>query len=119
LLPVNTNTAANTFTNFLDTQGSSLTPAQQETLAAQVNSLGLGGEADLSFYSLPGDLGAATGYLQLAQGLQSGDNLVIANGLNVISDGALDSAMKHAIGNIAAGTHAGEAANDDEMREVA
>ncbi len=53
--------------------------------------------------NLPGDLGAAAGYLQLAQGLQSGDSLVIANGINVISDGALDSAMNQAFGTTAAG----------------
>jgi hypothetical protein len=53
--------------------------------------------------NLPGDLGTAAGYLQLAQGLQSGDNLVIANGINVISDGALDGAMNQAFGTTAAG----------------
>jgi hypothetical protein len=53
--------------------------------------------------NLPGDLGAAAGYLQLAQGLQSGDNLVIANGINVISDHALDNAMNEAIGSSTAG----------------
>jgi hypothetical protein len=210
------NTNTNSFSNFLDTQGSNLTPAQQTALAAQVNSLGLGGEGDLSFYSLPGggalianadgdivgevnlnsatgslnlratgidadgnavevsnhiqqngaaltegqynaqaqqqvanmfnslmavnnwddlsglgklsalanlynavdklgeafnatgnnlpgDLGAAAGWLSLAQGLESGDDLIIANGLNIISDGALDSALNQAFGNTAAG----------------
>jgi Cadherin-like domain/Bacterial Ig domain len=208
-------TNANTFSNFLDAQGSNLSPAQQTALANQIDKLGLGGEGDLSFYSLPGggalianadgdivgemvhsssgdlqlkatgidadgntvdvnthigeqgqtlnegqynaqvqqqatamfnslmavnnwdhlndvgklsalvnlynatdklgeafgatgdnlpgDLGAAAGYLQLAQGIQSGDNLVIANGINVISDGALDSAMNQAFGTTAAG----------------
>jgi Uncharacterized alpha/beta hydrolase domain (DUF2235) len=47
-------TNANTFSNFLDAQGSSLSPAQQTALATQIDKLGLGGEADLSFYSLPG-----------------------------------------------------------------
>ncbi|MFY7905977.1 MAG: cadherin-like domain-containing protein, partial [Burkholderiaceae bacterium] len=211
------NTAnTNTLTNFLSAQGSSLTPAQQTALAAQVNSLGLGDAGGLSFYSLPGggalianadgdivgevhlnsatgslnlratgfdadgnsvevshhiqqngdaltegqynaqvqqqaahmfnslmavnnwddlkdlgklsalanlynatdklgeafnatgdnlpgDLGAAAGWLSLAQGLQSGDDLIIANGINVISDGALDSALNQAFGNTAAG----------------
>jgi len=211
------NTAnTNTLTNYLGTQGSNLTPAQQTALAAQVNSLGLGGEGDLSFYSLPGggalianadgdivgevnlnsatgslnlratgidadgntvevshhiqqngaaltegqynaqaqqqaanmfnslmavnnwddlsgvgklsalanlynaadnlgeafsatgnnlpgDLGAAAGWLSLAQGLESGDDLIIANGINIISDGALDSALNQAFGNTAAG----------------
>jgi PIN domain nuclease of toxin-antitoxin system len=46
--------STNTFSNFLDTQGGSLSPAQQTALATQIDSLGLGGEADLSFYSLPG-----------------------------------------------------------------
>jgi hypothetical protein len=205
----------NTFTNFLDAQGSTLTPAQQNTLATQLDKLNLGGEGDLSFYSLPnggalianadgdivgeinrsstgnlnlkataisadgstievsshiqqngealtegeynaqtqkqasamfnslmaannwdhlsdvgklsalvnlynatdklgeafgasgnnlpGDLGAAAGWLSLAQGIQSGDDLIIANGINIISDGALDSAMNQAFGNTAAG----------------
>ena len=206
----------NTLTNFLSAQGSSLTPAQQSALALQVNSLGLGGESGLSFYSLPGggalianadgdivgevnlhsatgslnlrataidaegnavevsqhiqqngaaltegqynaqvqqqaanmfnslmavnnwdnlsdlgkfsalanlynaadnlgeafsatgnnlpgDLGAAAGWLSLAQGLQSGDDLIIANGINIISNGALDSALNQAFGNTAAG----------------
>jgi hypothetical protein len=256
--PATTNT--NTLNNFLDTQGSALTPAQQTALAAQVNSLGLGGEGSLSFYALPGggalisnangdivgeinlnsatgslnlkatgidakgnsvevnqhistqgeslsqtqynaqtqaqasamfnslmavnqwddmndlgklsalvnlynatdklgeafgatgnnlpgDLGAAAGYLQLAQGLQSGDSLIIVNGINVISDGAFDSAMNQAFGNTAAGeavpylsyalairnfaenpeqavltmagTYAGEAANDGLFRSAA
>ncbi len=53
--------------------------------------------------NLPGDLGAAAGWLSLAQGLQSGDDLIIANGINVISDGALDSALNQAFGNTAAG----------------
>ena len=53
--------------------------------------------------NLPGDLGVATGYLQLAQGIQSGDSLVIANGLNVISDGVLDSAINEAFGNTVTG----------------
>ena len=53
--------------------------------------------------NLPGDLGAAAGYLQLAQGLQSGDSLVIANGLNVVSDHALDNAMNNALGSTAEG----------------
>jgi hypothetical protein len=39
----------------------------------------------------------------LAQGIQSGDDLIIANGINIISDGALDSAMNQAFGNTAAG----------------
>ena len=97
--------------------------------------------------NLPGDLGAAAGYLQLAQGIQSGDNLVIANGVNVVSDHALDNAMNNALGSTAegeavpylsyalavrnfadnpeqamlnaAGTCMGEAANDDDIREVA
>jgi len=249
----------NTFSHFLDAQGSNLTSKQQDALASQIDKLGLGGEGDLSFYSLPGggalianadgdivgeinlsstgdlnlkatgidangnsvevnnhigeqgsvqtqseynaatqqqaaamfnslmavnkwdhltdvgklsalvnlynatdklgeafgatgdnlpgDLGAAAGYLQLAQGMQSGDGLIIANGLNSISDGALDSAMNQAFGNTAAGeavpylsyalairnfednpeqalmtmagTYVGVAANDDEMRKVA
>ncbi len=213
----NTSTPANpnTFTNFLDAQGSTLSPAQQNTLATQLDKLNLGGEGDLSFYSLPnggaliansdgdivgeinrsstgdlnlkataisadgstievsghiqqngealtegqynaqtqqqasamfnslmaannwdhlsdvgklsalvnlynatdklgesfgasgdnlpGDLGAAAGWFSLAQGIQSGDNLIIANGINIISDGALDSAMNQAFGNTAAG----------------
>jgi hypothetical protein len=207
----NVSTNPNSFTNFLGSQGSSLTPAQQDALATQIDSLGLGGEGDVSFYALPGggvlianangdivgeinrsatgdlnlkatvidgngnsfevnnhigeqgqvvsdnamvqaqasnmfnslmavnnwdhlsdlgklsalvnlynatdklgeafgatgdnlpgDLGAAAGYLQLAQGIQSGDNLVIANGINVVSDGALDGAMNQAFGNTAA-----------------
>ena len=53
--------------------------------------------------NLPGDLGAAAGWLSLAQGIQSGDDLIIANGINIISDGALDSAMNQAFGNTAAG----------------
>jgi hypothetical protein len=205
----------NTFTTFLETQGSNLTPAQQNALATQLDKLNLGGEGDLSFYSLPnggtlianadgdivgeinrsstgdlnlkatsisadgssievsshiqqngealtegeynaqtqkqasamfnslmaannwdhlsdvgklsalvnlynatdklgeafgasgnnlpGDLGAAAGWLSLAQGIQSGDDLIIANGINIISDGALDSAMNQAFGNTAAG----------------
>ena len=209
-------TPSNTLTNFLSAQGSSLTPAQHTALALQVNSLGLGGESGLSFYSLPGggalianadgdivgevnlhsatgslnlrataidaegnavevsqhiqqngaaltegqynaqvqqqaanmfnslmavnnwdnlsdlgkfsalanlynaadnvgeafsatgnnlpgDLGAAAGWLSLAQGLQSGDDLIIANGINIISNGALDSALNQAFGNTAAG----------------
>jgi hypothetical protein len=205
----------NTLNSYLDTQGNALSSAQQTTLATQIDQLGLGGEGDLSFYSLPsggalianadgdivgeivhsnsgdlnlrataidangntvevnnhiseqgqsltegqynaqvqqqatamfnslmaannwdnltdvgklsalvnlynatdklgeafgatgdnlpGDLGAAAGYLQLAQGIQSGDNLVIANGINIVSDGALDGAMNQAFGNTAAG----------------
>ena len=53
--------------------------------------------------NLPGDLGAASGWLSLAQGLQSGDSLIIANGINVVSDRALDNAMNEAFGNTAAG----------------
>jgi len=34
--------------------------------------------------------------------LQSGDNLIIANGINVVSDHALDNAMNEAFGNTAA-----------------
>ena len=47
---------------------------------------------------LAGDLGAAASYLQLAQGIQSGDKLVIVNAVNALSEGA---------------------ANDDQMRKVA
>jgi hypothetical protein len=46
-------TNTNTFTNFLGAQGKSLTPAQQSALANQIDKLNLGGEGDLSFYSLP------------------------------------------------------------------
>jgi hypothetical protein len=53
--------------------------------------------------NLPGDLGAAAGWLSLAQGLQSGDNLVIANGINIISDHALDNALGEAFGSSSAG----------------
>jgi hypothetical protein len=246
----------NTFSNYLDGQGSSLTTKQQDALTTQIDQLNLGGEGDLSFYSLPnggalianadgeivgeivhsnsgdlnlrataidsngntievnnhigeqgqvvsdnamvqaqaanmfnslmavnnwehlsdlgklsalvnlynatdklgeafgatgdnlpGDLGAAAGWLSLAQGIQSGDNLIIANGINVVSDGALDSAMNEAFGSTAAGesvpylsyalairnfadnpeqamltaagTYVAEAANDDDIREVA
>ena len=232
-----------TLENYLNTEGSNLTPKQQDALASQLDQLNLGGEGDLSFYSLPsggvlianadgdivgeilraesgdlnlrataiaadgstvqvsqhineqgnvqtqgeyntqtqaqasamfnslmavnnwdnltdvgklsalvnlynatdklgeafnatgdnlpGDLGAAAGYLQLAQGLQSGDNLVIANGINVISDGALDSAMNQAFGNTAAGEavpylsyalavrNFEQAANEESFRSVA
>ena len=97
--------------------------------------------------NLPGDLGAASGWLSLAQGLQSGDSLIIASGINVVSDRVLDNAMNEAFGNTAAGESVpylsyalairnfednparsigtlagmcfGEAANDDEIREVA
>jgi hypothetical protein len=252
-------TSTNTLNNYLDGQGGTLSTAQQTALATQIDKLGLGGEGELSFYSLPsggalianadgnivgeilraesgdlnlratgiaadgstvqvsqhineqgtvqtqgeyntqtqaqasamfnslmaannwdhltdvgklsalvnlynatdklgeafgatgdnlpGDLGAAAGYLQLAQGIQSGDNLVIANGVNVVSDHALDNAMNNALGSTAegeavpylsyalavrnfadnpeqamlnaAGTCMGEAANDDDIREVA
>jgi hypothetical protein len=207
--------STNTFSNYLDGQGSSLTTKQQDALTTQIDQLNLGGEGDLSFYSLPGggvlianadgdivgeiiraesgdlnlratgldadgntvdvnnhisehgrslpegqynaqvqqqatamfnsltavnnwehlsdlgklsalvnlynatdklgeafgatgdnlpgDLGAAAGWLSLAQGIQSGDNLIIANGINVVSDGALDSAMNEAFGSTAAG----------------
>ena len=53
--------------------------------------------------NLPGDLSVAAGYLQLAQGLQSGDSLIIANGINVVSDHALDNAMNNALGSTAEG----------------
>jgi hypothetical protein len=208
----------NTFTNFLEAQGSTLTPAQQNALATQISQLNLGGEGDLSFYSLPnggelianadgdivgeinrsasgnlnlkasgidadgnsvqvnqhidsagttltdtqytkaqtqqvlgdinqgldlfnalsniqnwsqlsdvgklsavvglynaidglgaafsgsgnnlpGDLGAAAGWLSLAQGLQSGDGFVIAAGLNSVSDQALEGALNSAFGS--------------------
>ncbi len=208
----------NTFTHFLDAQGSTLSPAQQNALATQLDKLNLGGEGDLSFYSLPnggalianadgdivgeivhsnsgnlnlratgidtdgntvevnnhigeggdvqtqdqytkaqtqqvlgdinqgldlfnalsniqnwsqlsdvgklsavvglynaidglgaafsgtgnnlpGDLGAAAGWLSLAQGLQSGDGFVIAAGLNSVSDQALDGALNSAFGS--------------------
>ena len=204
---------SNTFTNFLDAQGSTLSTAQQAALATQIDKLNLGGDKELSFYALPnggalianadgdivgeinrnsatgdlnlkataiavdgsvvevnnhiseqgqvvsdaamvqgqatamfnslmaaghwddlsdlgklsalvnlynatdklgeafgatgnnlpGDLSAAAGYLQLAQGLQSGDSLVIANGINVVSDHALDNAMNNALGSTAEG----------------
>jgi hypothetical protein len=67
------NTAAlantNTFSHFLDTQGSKLTSKQQDALASQIDKLGEAFGA--AGNNLPGDLGAAAGYLQLAQGLQS------------------------------------------------
>ena len=63
----------------------------------------LGGVFGATGNNLPGDLGAAAGYLQLLQGLQSGDDLVIANSINVLSDHALDSAMNQAFGTTAAG----------------
>lgn len=75
----------------------------------------LGGTGD----NLAGDVGSTAGYLQLAQGIQSGDNLVIANGINVVSNGALDGALNEAFGSTASGTYVGEAANDHEMKEVA
>jgi hypothetical protein len=200
--------STNTFNNYLDTQGNTLSSKQQDALATQIDKLGLGGEGDLSFYSLPGggalianadgdivgeinrnsatgdlqlkangidangnpvevnnhigeqgqvlsdaavvqaqasymfnslmavnnwdhmndlgklsalvnlynatdklgeafgatgnnlpgDLGAAAGYLQLAQGLQSGDDLIITNGLNTVSDGAVDQAIGNVVG---------------------
>jgi hypothetical protein len=43
----------NTLNNYLDTQGNALSSAQQDALATQIDKLGLGGEGDLSFYSLP------------------------------------------------------------------
>ncbi|PIT78327.1 hypothetical protein B9Z41_07910 [Limnohabitans sp. JirII-31] len=49
--PTNANT--NTFTHYLDTQGSTLSTAQQDALAAQINKLGLGTDKSLSFYTLP------------------------------------------------------------------
>ncbi|PUE27740.1 hypothetical protein B9Z39_08290 [Limnohabitans sp. JirII-29] len=213
--PAPTNANTNTFTHYLDTQGSTLSTAQQDALAAQINKLGLGTDKALSFYTLPGggaliatadgdivgeinrsstgdlslkataidasgntvevnqhineqgsvltqdqyntqaqqqasalfnslmaannwdhlsdvgklsalvnlynatdklgeafgatgnnlpgDLDAAAGWLSLAQGLQSGDSLIIANGINVVSDRALDNAMNEAFGNTAAG----------------
>jgi predicted RNA-binding protein with TRAM domain len=45
--------STNTLNNYLDTQGNALSSAQQTTLATQIDQLGLGGEGDLSFYSLP------------------------------------------------------------------
>ncbi|WP_158236151.1 S-layer family protein [Limnohabitans sp. JirII-31] len=213
--PAPTNANTNTFTHYLDTQANTLTTAQQDALAAQMDKLGLGNDKSLSFYTLPGggaliatadgdivgeivhsssgdlnlkataidasgntvevnqhineqgsvltqdqyntqaqqqasalfnslmaannwdhlsdvgklsalvnlynatdklgeafgatgnnlpgDLGAAAGWLSLAQGLQSGDSLIIANGINVVSDRALDNAMNEAFGNTAAG----------------
>nr|WP_310626077.1 hypothetical protein [Limnohabitans sp.] len=205
-----TNTNTHTFSNYLDTQGNTLNSKQQDALAAQIDKLGLGGDKELSFYSmpnggaiianadgdivgeinrgstgdlnlkattidasgntvevnqhiseqgsvqtqgeynaqaqaqasnlfnsvmavnnwshlsdvgklsalvnlynatdklgeafgatgnnLPGDLGAAAGWLSLAQGIQSGDNLVIANGLNTVSGGAVDQAIGNMMG---------------------
>jgi hypothetical protein len=46
-------TNSNTFTDYLDTEGANLPPAQQQALATEIDKLGLGGEGDLSFYSLP------------------------------------------------------------------
>ena len=76
----------------------------------------LGGTGD----NLAGDVGSTAGYLQLAQGIQSGDNLVIANGINVISDGALDGAINSAAGT--AGVpylSAALAVNDEFFRRMA
>ena len=47
------------------------------------------------------------------------DSLIIANGLNSISDGALDNALNQAFGSKAAGTYAGKAANDGLFRSAA
>ncbi len=104
------NTAnTNTLTNFLSAQGSSLTPAQQTALAAQVNSLGLGGEGDLSFYSLPGGgalianadgdivgevhLQSATGSLNLrATGIDAdGNSLQVSQHINEQSQSLSDA----------------------------
>jgi hypothetical protein len=67
------NTAAlantNTFSHFIDAQGSNLTSKQQDALASQIDKLGEAFGA--AGNNQPGDLGAAAGYQQLAQGLQS------------------------------------------------
>ncbi|MEO8120222.1 MAG: hypothetical protein ABI606_13015, partial [Rhodoferax sp.] len=43
----------NNFSAYLSGPGASLTPAQQDALATQLDGLGLGGDANLSFYALP------------------------------------------------------------------
>ena len=125
--------------------------SDMEKLSALVNLYNaidkLGKAFDAKGDNLPGDLRAASGCLSLAQGLQSGDSLIIANGINVVSDRALDSAMSEAFGNNASGdsvpylsyallvrnfaSHPGqsegalaamcfeEATNEDEIRAVA
>jgi hypothetical protein len=60
---------------------------------------GLGAAFEGSGDNLPGDLGAAASWLSLAQGLQSGDEFVIASGLNSVSDQALDGALNSAFGS--------------------
>ena len=108
---------------------------------------GLGAAFGGTGNNLPGDFAETAGWLNLAQGVQSGDGLIIASGINQVSDRSLDNAMNEAFGNTAAGesvpylsyalairnfednpehvmlTTAGiylsEAANDDEMRKVA
>ena len=49
-----TSAPTNTFTHYLDTQGSTLSTAQQDALAAQIDKLGIGTDKALSFYTLPG-----------------------------------------------------------------
>ncbi len=51
---INTEAGQNSFSTYLQGPGAGLSPAQQGALAAQLDGLRLGGEADLSFHPQPG-----------------------------------------------------------------
>lgn len=69
----------------------------------------LGQAFDATGDNLPGDLGQAAGWLSIAQGLERGDALILANGINIVSDRALDSALGEAFGSASAAQAGGQA----------
>ncbi len=60
---------------------------------------GLGAAFGGTGNNLPGDFAEAAGWLNLAQGVQSGDGLIIANAINQVSDQAVDEALNSMLGS--------------------
>ena len=60
---------------------------------------GLGAAFGGTGNNLPGDFAETAGWLNLAQGVQSGDGLIIANGINQVSDQAVDEALNSMLGS--------------------
>ncbi len=60
---------------------------------------GLGAAFGGTGNNLPGDFAETAGWLNLAQGVQSGDGLIIASGINQLSDQAVDEALNSMLGS--------------------
>ncbi len=60
---------------------------------------GLGAAFGGTGNNLPGDFAETAGWLNLAQGVQSGDGLIIADGINQVSDQAVDEALNSMLGS--------------------